>query len=120
LTPPRRLRAATLPLKGEGGGGAQGTAYGFQHASSIVQHDFVAEAQHSQLASGKVIVAFPVVFHLILVNYSVNLNREPTGGTVEIHDVWPDRLLTPKVVPIQPMRPKRLPQMLLRTSLPSA
>ena len=48
-----------------------------------------------------------VVFHLLLVDRSVNFDDQMARSAEKIDEVWPDWLLATKVVTIQPMRPEK-------------
>src|SRR4051812_40025975 len=84
----------------EGGGGGGRLLDTIQNMLQIVVAQDVggSDSHHSDLSGGEPAVTAFIVFRLLLVRvrHSIDLNREPSGRTIEIENVGTDRMLSAK------------------------
>jgi len=81
-----------------------------EYPGQVVVDSIDGESDHRQAAILEVIIAFGVIFALLLVNRPVNLDHKARSWAREIDDVRTDRMLPTKLPAIEAMISEHLPK----------
>jgi hypothetical protein len=82
----------------------------FQHRLGSLQRLIIPEPNHPKPATREVSRAFEIVDRRIHMLSSIQLDDQPRPNANEIHDVPPDRHLTPESVSAQASMPQGVPE----------
>ena len=107
-----------LPIAMERGRGTGDPDF-LKYSGQVVVDLINGDAQDPVAESFEVVIAFGVIFALLLVNRSVDLDDEARPWTCEIDDVRPDGMLPTELPAVEPVVPEHLPKLPLAWRSPS-
>ena len=82
-------------------------------ALGILQYLIVGDPQNPDTERVDELGSFSILFDLLIVNWPIHLDCQPTRGAIEVDDLRPNRVLAAKLEASIPLDPQHLPERVL-------